>query len=133
MQPRNISGGSQEEESALRAHGPLAIAAATMTAVGLTTGLVTSSSAHASSGDWGLNGTYVATSLGEWAKTDERYQNEVTVKSTWRISTTCTSSIECTGTVTSDLGWSTPIKTTTGVWYAKRSVANWEPCQDGTA
>ncbi len=108
-------------------------AAAVMATVGLTASLVTSSSALASDGDWGLNGTYVATSLGDWAKTGERYQDEATVRSTWTITTTCTSSIECTGTVTSDHGWSTPIKTTTGLWYAKRTIANWEPCPDGTA
>jgi hypothetical protein len=89
--------------------------------------------AHASDGDWGLNGTYVATSNGEWAKTNERFQDEASIRSTWTISTQCSYPTECTGTVTSDFGWTAPIYKTGGVWYVKRTVDNWEPCPDGTA
>ena len=89
--------------------------------------------AHASDGDWGLNGTYVATSNGEWAKTNERFQDEASIRSTWMISTQCSYPTECTGTVSSDFGWTAPIYKTGGVWYVKRTVDNWEPCPDGTA
>jgi len=89
--------------------------------------------AHASDGDWSLNGTYVATSNGEWAKTNERFQDEASIRSTWTISTQCSYPTECTGTVTSDFGWTAPIYKTGGVWYVKRTVDNWEPCPDGTA
>jgi len=58
--------------------------------------------AHASDADWGLNGTYVATSNGEWAKTNERFQDEASLRSTWTISTVCSYPSECTGTVASD-------------------------------
>lgn len=85
------------------------------------------------SNDWGLNGTYVATSNGEWAKTNEQFHDEASLRSTWTITTVCSYPTECTGTVTSDFGWSAPVYQTGGVWYVKRSVENWEPCPDGTA
>jgi len=109
------------------------LVATAITAVALTLGLNGSAAALASEGNWGLNGAYAATSLGDWAKTNERYQDEPIVRSIWTISTTCVSPIQCTGTVTSDLGWSANVYTNTGLWYVKRTVANWEPCRDGTA
>ena len=89
--------------------------------------------AHATGEEWGLNGTYTATSNGEWAKTNERFRDEASLRSTWTISTACSYPTECTGMVTSDFGWSAPIYKTGGVWYVKRTVDNWEPCPDGTA
>jgi len=83
--------------------------------------------------EWGLNGTYIATSNGEWAKKNDIFYNERSVRSTWTISTTCSYPTECTGTVTSDAGWSAPIRQSAGVWYVRRTVPNWEPCPDGTA
>jgi hypothetical protein len=83
--------------------------------------------------DWGLNGTYVATSNGEWAKTNDIFHDEASIRSTWTISSTCSYPGECTGTVTSDWGWSAPIYQKSAVWYVKRVVDNWQPCPDGTA
>jgi hypothetical protein len=81
-----------------------------------------------------INGTYRATSIGNWAKTNDQYNNEPTVVSTWTISSSCTTFYECTGTVTSDQGWSAPTYTADGTtWYVKRDVPNWERCPDGTA
>jgi hypothetical protein len=102
-------------------------AAAAMLSVGVL------SPARASDGDWGLNGTYTATSNGEWAKTNERFHDEASVRSTWTITTVCSYPTECTGTVTSDFGWNAPIYKTGGVWYVKRTVENWMPCPDGAA
>lgn len=82
---------------------------------------------------WGLNGTYVATSNGEWAKRNDVFHDEASIRGTWSISTTCSYPTECTGTVTSDWGWSAPAYMTGGVWYVKRTVDNWQPCPDGTA
>jgi hypothetical protein len=82
---------------------------------------------------WGLNGTYVATSNGEWAKTNDIYHDEDSIRSTWNIATNCSYPTECTGTVSSDWGWSAPIYMKSGVWYLKRTVDNWQPCPDGTA
>ncbi len=109
------------------------LAAAAITAIAFVAGLDGSAPALASEGNWGLNGSYAATSLGDWAKTNERYQDEATIRSIWTISTTCVSPVQCTGTVTSDLGWSANVYTKTGLWYLKRTVDNWEPCRDGTS
>ena len=104
-----------------------------MCAVAALAGTAIPLQAHASDGDWGLNGSYIATSNGEWAKTNERFQDEASIRSTWTITTKCSYPTECTGTVSSDFGWSAPIYQTGGVWYVKRTVDNWEPCPDGTA
>jgi len=111
----------------MRPAGSLAFAVVALIGAGI------SLPAHASDGDWGLNGTYTATSNGEWAKTNERFQDEASLRSTWTISTVCSYPTECTGTVSSDFGWTAPIYKTGGVWYVKRTVENWEPCPDGTA
>ncbi len=81
-----------------------------------------------------INGTYVATSVGEWAKTNETFQDEPTVRSKWTISSSCQTYQECTGLVTSDQGWSAPLNMHDGsLWYVRRDVANWRICDDGTA
>ena len=80
-----------------------------------------------------LNGTYVATSNGEWAKTNDIFHDEASIRSTWTITSRCSYPTECSGTVSSDWGWSAPIYMTSGVWYLKRTVENWQPCPDGTA
>jgi hypothetical protein len=89
--------------------------------------------ANASEGDWGLNGTYVATSNGEWSRTNEQFRNETSVRQTWTISTTCANPSDCVGQVSSDQGWTAPIYSKAGLWYVKRSVPGWQPCPDGTA
>lgn len=88
--------------------------------------------AHASA-EWGLNGTYTATSNGEWAQTNDVYRDESSVRSTWRITTTCSDPANCTGTVTTDWGWSAPIYQKAGLWVVKRALVGWEPCADGSA
>ncbi|BBY42332.1 Rv2253/PknI dimerization domain-containing protein [Mycolicibacterium celeriflavum] len=109
-------------------------------AAGLATALVTGAisvvatpGAHASDDEWGLNGTYIATSNGEWSKTNEVFRDQASLRSTWTISTECSYPTECTGTVASDFGWTAPIYKTGGVWYVKHTVENWVPCPDGTA
>lgn len=87
----------------------------------------------AAAGDWGLNGTYIATSNGEWAKTNGIFKDQDSIRSTWTISTNCSFPTECTGTVASDWGWTAPIYQTSGVWFVKHVVDNWQPCPDGSA
>jgi hypothetical protein len=82
---------------------------------------------------WGLDGTYVATSNGEWAKTNDVFHVEASIRSTWTITTTCSYPGECTGTVNSDFGWSAPIYQKSGVWFVKKTVDRWQPCPDGSA
>ncbi len=106
-------------------------AAAASTAAVLAAGLGGASPAQAD--DWGLNGRYVATSNGDWANTNEVFHDEATVTSTWTVTTTCSYPTECTGTVTSDQGWTATIYKKSNLWYVKRIVPKWEPCSDGTA
>lgn len=82
--------------------------------------------------DGGLNGTFTATSNGDWAKTNEQYRDEKTVVSTWTIHTTCSTTYDCSGTVTSDLGWTARISTSSAIpWYVRRDIPDWEPCAGG--
>ena len=96
-----------------------------------TTCLGVATPAHAAD-QWGLNGTYSATSNGEWARTNDVFHDEQSVRSTWTISSQCSYPTECTGTVKSDFGWSAPIYQTGGEWYVKRFIPDWMPCFDGS-
>jgi len=89
--------------------------------------------ATASANDkWALNGTFVATSNGEWATTNDVFHNERSVRSIWTITSTCSYPTECIGTVSSDAGWTAPIFQAGGDWRVKRVIQDWMPCQDGT-
>ncbi|MBO0863981.1 MAG: hypothetical protein J2P16_02785 [Mycobacterium sp.] len=111
------------------------LATATLVAVTVIGGLGTASTARATTKEEvAINGTYRATSIGDWAQTNDQYNGEATVISTWTISSSCVTFQECHGTVTSDQGWSAPLSMIDGiVWYVKRDVPNWERCPDGTA
>ena len=82
--------------------------------------------------NWALNGTFTATSNGEWARNNDVFHDERSVRAIWTISSECSYPTECTGTVSSDQGWSAPIYQTGGEWYVKHVVENWMPCQDGS-
>jgi hypothetical protein len=85
------------------------------------------------SADISINGRYNATSLGNWAKTNDSFQDEATVTSVWTVSSSCSDAQECTGTVSSDQGWSAPLATHDGTqWIVKHDVPNWETCGDGS-
>jgi hypothetical protein len=89
-------------------------------------------SAGAEYEEYAMNGTYSVVSNGEWARMNDRYQDEPSVRSEWTVSTTCTSAITCAGTVTSTLGWTESIYTGTGnTWYVKHFVPDWIPCPGG--
>ncbi|MCV7100227.1 hypothetical protein [Mycobacterium palustre] len=84
--------------------------------------------------DVALNGTFRVTSIGDWAQRNDQYFGEPTVYQTWTISSTCVTTQECHGTVTSDQGWNAPLYMNDGeMWKVKREVPDWERCQDGTA
>lgn len=84
--------------------------------------------------DIAINGTYTAFSDGQWAQTDQSYHDEASVTQTWTITSTCSSYQDCTGTVTSDQGWSTAnLVYVSGRWKVTHSVVDWERCADGTA
>jgi hypothetical protein len=96
-------------------------------------GMAPMPTAVASGDEWGLNGTYIATSIGGWAQTNDVYHDEASVRSTWTISTTCSTPVECTGRVTSDLGWSADVNIHGSKYVVKRDIPNWEPCPNGAA
>jgi hypothetical protein len=75
-------------------------------------------------GSYALNGTYTAVSDGQWARKNESFRNdEATVTSTWIFTSTCPNPYACTGTVTSDQGWSAPAHSTAGMWYVSRWIS----------
>ncbi|MGH3562089.1 MAG: hypothetical protein ACRDTN_09925, partial [Mycobacterium sp.] len=79
-----------------------------------------------------LNGTYRATSDGEWAKLNHQMHGMETVTSIWTVSTTCTSSKECTGQVSTDQGWSAAITLNERYWLVTHEVEGYARCSDGT-
>jgi hypothetical protein len=81
-----------------------------------------------------INGTYRVTSIGNWAKINDQFNGEPTTVQTWTLSSTCTTFLNCDGTVKSDEGWSAQLYMLDGtMWYARHEVPNWERCQDGSA
>jgi hypothetical protein len=81
---------------------------------------------------YAMNGTFDVVSNGEWARMNDRYQDEPTVRSRWTVTTTCSSAISCAGKVTSTLGWTEDVYTTAGnLWFVKHYVSDWIPCPDG--
>jgi hypothetical protein len=86
----------------------------------------------AQAADWALNGTYLATSNGDWAQTNDVYRNEGTVRSTWTVTMSCSNATTCTGRVTSDAGWTADIAAKGTEYIVKHDIPNWEPCGDGS-
>jgi hypothetical protein len=108
---------------------------ATLVAATVFGGLGTASPAQATTKEEvAINGTFRATSIGDWAQRNDQYFGEPTVYQIWTISSTCVTFQECHGTVTSDQGWSAPLYMLDGaMWKVKREVPNWERCADGSA
>lgn len=96
--------------------------------------LVPQSSAQAAPifDDVALNGVYAVVSDGQWTKTNYRFRDEETVRQTWTIASSCTTFQDCTGQVSSDLGWSAEAVYLSGRWRVKHTVADWMRCEDGT-
>lgn len=88
--------------------------------------------AKASGDDVALNGTYRVVSDGQWAKTNDSYHDEATVTSIWTITSTCSDFQDCTGRVVSDLGWTAELTYRSEQWRVRRTVPNWQHCDDGT-
>jgi hypothetical protein len=79
-----------------------------------------------------FDGTYSAFSDGVWAKTHESFHDEDSVTATWTVSTDCASYVDCTGTVTSDQGWTATATCRAGSWSVPHDIPNWQNCADGT-
>lgn len=86
--------------------------------------------AHAA--DAALNGRYLATSNGDFATTNDVRRPLPSVRSTWTIAMSCTDEVNCSGTVSSDAGWSAGIVITNGEYIVKRNLPDWQRCADGT-
>ncbi len=111
----------------VRVAGAASAALAVLGSLGLAT--------PASASNYGveLNGSYRMIMNGDWAKTNDVFIDEATQVQTWTFSSSCESPIRCSGTVTSDQGWTVPMTNTGNYWIAVRTLDNWEPCPDGTA
>lgn len=82
---------------------------------------------------YAMNGMFSVVANGEWAKMNDRYQDQPTMESTWSVRSACSSAFTCAGKVTSSLGWTEDIYTTAGdQWYVRHEVPEWIPCPDGT-
>ena len=46
---------------------------------------------------YAMNGTYSVVSNGEWARMNDRYQDEPSVRSIWTVNTTCSTPMTCSG------------------------------------
>lgn len=108
-----------------------AVAGATLAAVTAVAGL-SAGNAEADNNP-AINGTYTATSNGEWARTNDSYHDEATVRSIWTITSECANPLTCTGTVTSDQGWTADMSFVSGSWLVHRELPGWETCADGTS
>jgi hypothetical protein len=105
---------------------------AALTVAAAMTILSTAPQAGAEYEQYAMNGTFSVVSNGEWARMNDRYQDEPSVRSTWTVTSTCSTAITCAGKVTSTLGWTEDIYTTMGnLWYVKHYVPDWIPCPDG--
>lgn len=79
-----------------------------------------------------VNGVYTAVSDGQWAATNERFEERPSLISTWTISSSCANYLECTGRVDSDHGWSADLTYRGGDWWVSHMVPDWLTCPDGT-
>ena len=118
------------------------VSGATATTIALLGSLVALPSAQAEDYGIAINGTYRATSNGDWAQSSQGpygaggarvFRDEQTKVETWTVSSDCVSPVECDGEVISDAGWTAPLKWDTTQWFVDRDIPNWEPCPDGTA
>ncbi|KRE34759.1 hypothetical protein ASG82_00685 [Mycobacterium sp. Soil538] len=88
---------------------------------------------NAAAENWGtdISGTWEVYSDGEWAKTNQVFIDERSVLETWTVDVSCVSPIECSGQVTSSLGWTGPARLD-DFWFVEHDVPNWMPCPNGT-
>jgi len=65
--------------------------------------------------DPAINGTYTATVVGDWARTREVYHQEAVVRSTWKVTTSCSTAQDCKGIMSFSIRRTrTPVKTCWG-------------------
>ncbi|STZ73397.1 putative secreted protein [Mycolicibacterium fortuitum] len=97
-----------------------------------TMSIATATVAQALSCDRPINGTFTATSDGQWAKTREVFHDEATVVTTWTVSSTCDDVMHCAGNIHSQQGWNSDLRCQSGHWYTTHRIQDWQPCPDGS-
>ena len=100
------------------------VTALTALAAAATFGLATAGVSHAASCDRPINGTYTATSDGQWAKTREVYHDEVSVVATWTVTSSCDDVMHCDGSVTSQQGWTRDAEPVSGTPVVASTTGN---------
>ncbi len=105
----------------------IALIAATVPAVAS----VAAPGSAGASPDEAINGRFVATSIGNMAKTNDAFKPEALKQHVWTVATTC-DLVYCSGSVTSDEGWTTAITKQSDIWLVNLAIPNWGPCPDGT-
>lgn len=96
-------------------------------------GLGIAAPVSAVSNDFEINGVFAAVSNGDFATTDYAFHDQQTIRSTWTIQSTCTKDHVCNGQVSSDSGWTAPLRSPEGrVWKVERDLPDWQKCPDGT-
>lgn len=96
-------------------------------------GILGAPSATAQTFGFELNGTYSFLSNGDWAKTNDVFKPEAVVRDVWHMTSSCTTTILCTGQISSEEGWTAPLKFLADHWVASRDIPNWAPCPSGGA
>lgn len=98
----------------------------------IVTGTLLAAPAGATS--WGieLDGRFLFTSNGDWAKNNDVFHDEKTVRMVWTVTSVCKSPTSCTAHVISSEGWEVDGRYTEDRWVVRRTVPNWMPCADGT-
>lgn len=95
--------------------------------------LIAAPASRADYDDIELNGDYTAYSDGQNARTNDQFHDEQSVTSTWTIESTCQNYLECSGKVTSDLGWVADLSYRDNRWRAVHTIDGWEKCPDGSS
>lgn len=109
-------------------HAALASAAAVAIA-----GVVPASQASATTDFVAINGTFAALSVGQYATTDYAFRELPSVTSTWTITSQCATEVKCEGEVSSDQGWTAPLRMRSGnIWSVERDLPGWQVCPDGS-
>lgn len=103
-------------------------------AAALSLAAATAIASPANATNWGieLDGRYLVTSNGDWAKTNDVFHDEKTVRQVWTVSSVCKSPTSCTAHIVSSEGWETEGTYTEDRWVVRRTIPNWAPCPDGT-
>lgn len=105
-----------------------------LSAIGVTTAVLGSvSSAHAIPDGQAINGSFDVFADGQWSRTNGRYEDRPSVTATWQVTSSCSTYLDCTGSVSSSQGWTADLTFQSGNWHVVHTVDRWLVCPDGSA